>query len=242
MKNPTAYSLLLLALLLSQCSVNKDSNQSLKDETNMRASTIMELTTFNINPNVNPEAFKKRDLEIENDYTSKQPGFIKRQSGVNDKGEYAVLVYWKSTAAAAASMKKFMSDASVADYAQMINGLSMKMSRYAMDKDFDAPNSNFVEVMTFNVKQGTDLAKFKLLNYKVETDFTGKRTGFLQRLIGVDDEGRQAVAIYWTDKTSSDASLDGFMAHPTSKAFMQEMDAATMFMGRYSFLNKRISK
>jgi len=197
---------------------------------------IMEVTTFNINSGVNQTAFAKRDAKVENDFTSKQPGFIKRQSGVNDKGNYVVVVYWENGANAEASMTKFMSDGSVADYAQMIDDSSMKMSRYAMGKSFNAENSQFVEIMSYNVKSGTDLAKFNDLNQKVETDFTGKRKGFLQRLTGVNKAGKQVVAVYWSSKADSDAALQPFMEAPIAKEFMGEIDNSSMSMGRYEFL------
>lgn len=208
----------------------------------MEAKTIMEVTTFNIHKDVDPLAFAKRDAEVEADFTSKQPGFIKRQSGLDDKGNYVVVVYWENKADADASMKKFMGDASVGDYAQMIDGPTMNMSRYSMDKAFKAEESQFVEIMSFNLQSGTDLTKFAALNQQVETDFTGKRKGFVQRLTGVDEKGRQVVAVYWASKESSDASLQPFMEAPIAKDFMQEMDQASMGMGRYKFLNLPLSK
>ena len=73
-------------------------------------------------------------------------------------------------------------------------------------------------------------------NNKVETDFTGKREGFVQRLTGVDENGRQVVAIYWETKELSDASLEPFMKAPIANQFMKEMDNKSMSMGRYKFL------
>lgn len=207
----------------------------------MDGKTIMEVTTFKINSDANPEAFAKRDAQVESDFTSKQPGFIKRQSGVDEKGNYAVIVYWNSVADADASMTRFMSDASVADYAKMIDGPTMKMSRYAMDNPFGAADSRFVEIMSFDVNQGTDMTQFNATNQKVETDFTGKREGFLQRLTGVNEAGRQVVAVYWANKALSDASLQPFMSAPIAKQFMESMDQSTMTMGRYKFLNMELT-
>ncbi len=207
----------------------------------MEGKTVMEVTTFNINANVDPMAFAKRDAQIESDFTSKQAGFIKRQSATDDKGNYVVIVFWKSVANAAASMDKFMGDASVGDYAKMIDGPTMKMSRYAMDKSFDAEDSRFVEVMSFDVKPDTDITKFDVINQKVETDFTGKRSGFLQRLTGVNEAGRQVVAVYWASKESSDASLQPFMEASISKEFMGQMNQSSMAMGRYKFLNMELT-
>ena len=204
--------------------------------------TIMEVTTFNIKSDVNPEKFAKRDGQVEADFTNQQPGFIKRQSAVDEEGNYVIVVYWKSIEDASASMNKFMNDASVGDYAQMIDGPSMKMARYTMDQSFSAEESRFVEIMAFDVKPVTDLTQFDAINKRVETDFTGSREGFLQRLTGVDKAGRQVVAVYWASKELSDASLEPFMKAPIAKEFMQSMDQSTMSMGRYKFLNQQLTK
>ncbi|MEL7146204.1 MAG: hypothetical protein AAFO69_07535, partial [Bacteroidota bacterium] len=94
------------------------------------ASYILEVTTFNIKTTTNASTFHKLDGEVEARFTSKQPGFMKRQSAVNEQGEYVVLVYWNTIEQAEASMNKFMSDESVASYASMIDGATMNMSRY----------------------------------------------------------------------------------------------------------------
>lgn len=203
----------------------------------MDSMPIMEVTTFKTNADVNQVSFASQDAEVESTFTSKQPGFIKRQSGVDEEGNYVVVVYWKGMADADASMNKFMSDASVAEYAGLIDAATMKMSRYVMDKSFAAEGSRFLEVMSFDVKPGTDIAGFRGLNQRVETDFTGKRKGFMQRLTGINEAGRQVVAIYWDSKVSSDASLQPFMEAAVSKEFMQEMDQSSMAMGRYQLLN-----
>lgn len=207
----------------------------------MAGKQIMEVTTFRLNPGVDPMDFSTRDAQVESDFTSMQPGFIRRQSGVDEEGNYVVVVFWKSIADAEASMSKFMGDASVADYAQMIKGETMNMSRYAMDKAFNASESRFVEIMSFDVTPGTDMTEFDAINQKVETDFTGKRNGFLQRLTGVNEAGRQVVAIYWESKETSDASLQPFMEAPIAKEFMQHMVQSSLGMGRYKFLNMELT-
>ncbi len=227
--------LLTMCLCMLSCSSNKISKPA------MDGKTILEITTFNINSDVNPMDFATRDAQVEKDFTSKQSGFIKRQSAIDDKGNYVVVVYWKSDADATASMNKFMSDASVADYAGMINGPTMKMNRYAIDKSISAKESGFVEVMSFDVNPGTDMVKFDATNQRVETDFTGSRKGFVQRLTGVNESGRQVVVVYWENKTLSDASLQPFMEAPISKQFMSSMDQSSVSMGRYKYLNMELT-
>ncbi|MFK8057753.1 MAG: hypothetical protein AB8F78_16620 [Saprospiraceae bacterium] len=237
-------SQLILSLCIISCGVDAASKAEVKVEAEvanpvaMQVQTVLEVTSFAIHAEVDPLAFVKRDAQVEADFTSKQPGFIKRHSGVDESNNYVVVVYWESMEAAAASMAKFMSDASVADYAQMIDGPTMQMARYTLDTSFDAARSSFVEVMSFNLKEGADLAQFEILNLKVETDFTGKQQGFLQRLTGVSQDGRQVVAVYWASKAESDAVLQAFMEAPIANQFLGEMDQASMRMGRYELLNE----
>lgn len=94
---------------------------------------VIEVTTFKYKQNVNAEEFWKEDAKIQDIYTSKQPGYISRESGYADNGEILVLVKWESNADADASMKKFMEDQSVMTYANMIDGLTMKMNRYLVE-------------------------------------------------------------------------------------------------------------
>lgn len=197
---------------------------------------VLEVTSFQLKTSANTSDFNQLDAQVEADFTSKQPGFIKRQSGVDEKGKYVVLVYWKTIEDAKASMAKFMQDKAVADYASMIDGNSMKMGRYTIKDEFKADNSTFVEVMSFETKEGTDMQSFDKVNKKVETDFTAKKKGFLQRITGVNAEGRQVVIVYWDNKTNSDAALQPFMNAPVSKEFMGMMKQKSIEMGRYETL------
>ncbi len=208
-------------LLLASCSGSK---------------SVLEVTTFKLKSTADAAVFNQLDAEVEHNFTSKQPGFIKRQSGVDENGEYVVLVYWNSLEDADASMQKFMKAPSVSEFAGMIEGSTMVMNRYTADSKFVGNNSDFVEVMSFNTKEGTDITTFNTTNKKVETGFTAKQTGFLQRITGVDEKGKQVVAIYWDNKANSDAALEPFMQNPISKEFMGMMEQITIHFARYQTL------
>lgn len=210
-----------MGLLLASCNSSK---------------SVLEVTSFKPKTTTNILAFNKLDAEVESNFTSKQAGFIRRQSGINEQGEYVVLVYWNTLEEANASMQKFMSDESVADYASLIDGSTMKMSRYRIDDKFNATNSHFVEVMSYQTKADIDIEAFDKTNKKVETGFTAKQAGFLQRVIGVDENGEQVVVVYWDNKNNSDAALKPFMENPISKEFMGMMNQSSIQMGRYQTL------
>ena len=209
---------------------------SCKNEEKSIEPSVLEVTTFSIKTTVNSQTFNALDAEVEDNFTSKQPGFIRRESGINENGEYTVIVYWKTLADAEASMKKFMGDASVADYAGMIEGSSMKMNRYTINADFKADNSQFIEMMSFNLVEGAAIADFDVTNNKV-AEKTAKQKGFVQRITGVDESGRQVVVIYWDTKENSNAYLQPFMNDATSKEFMGMMNQSSMAMTRSQTLN-----
>lgn len=98
-------------------------------------SYIIEITTFKIKSTVNSEYFWKEDAKIDANYTSKQPGCISRESGFDtETNEVLIVAKWNTKKDADASMQKFMTDNSVANYVNMIEGTTMKMKRYVVDK------------------------------------------------------------------------------------------------------------
>ncbi len=179
--------------------------------------------------------FAKLDAEVEGNFTSLQNGFISRQSAVDEKGNVVVLVYWESEKDAKASMDKFMADQSVQEYAAMINASTMKMNRFMSRKRYSGSASSFVEVMSFDLKDGVDSDAFREKNKQVETEVTAKRDGFIERITGRNDDGKIVVAIYWDTKENSDAALQPFQDNPISKEFMGMMDQSSIQFSRYQF-------
>ncbi|WP_435578470.1 hypothetical protein [Gilvibacter sp.] len=198
---------------------------------------ILEVTTFNIDEKADLAAFIALDETVEETFTSKQSGFLKRQSGLTEDGQFAVLVYWESEADAAASMDKFMTDATVADYAGMIDGKTMNMARYQMPDGYNGSESDFIEIMTFQLKSDADPAAFAQIDQQVAQQVTAPKTGFVQRLIGENSANEIAVVVYWDTKANSDAALQPFMNNTIAQEFMGMMDESTVKMGRYSTLN-----
>lgn len=197
---------------------------------------VLEVTTFRLNTTASQHTFNALDAEVESKFTSKQPGFIKRQSAVDENGNYVVIVYWNTTADAEASMSKFMADPAVADYAGMIDGATMSMNRYSINQEFNAENSAFLEVMEFDLSAETNVEKFDKVNEKVATKVTAPKDGFLQRISGTNDKGEKVVVVYWDNKTNSDAALKPFMENPISQEFMGMMEQSSIVMYRTSTL------
>lgn len=111
----------LLSIVLTSCSKNQE---------NMK-SYVIEVTTFKYKSTVDAAKFWTEDSKIKTGYTSRQSGFISRESGYSkNNNEVIVVVRWKTQQDADTSMQKFMSDTSVLDYVNMVDGPTMKMTRY----------------------------------------------------------------------------------------------------------------
>lgn len=93
-------------------------------------SYVIEVTTFKYKTSMNSNHFWEEDATIQDIYTSKQPGYISRESGYFEDSKEVVVVRWETMADTEASMTKFMSDNSVIDYVNMIDGATMTMARY----------------------------------------------------------------------------------------------------------------
>lgn len=95
---------------------------------------VIEVVTLKYKSTINSVDFWKEDAKIQADYTSKQPGFISRESGYSkDSNEVLVTVKWKTETDANASMNKFMKDESVVKFVNMIEPNTMQMKRYVIE-------------------------------------------------------------------------------------------------------------
>ncbi len=225
--------ILFLALLgiLAFSSCKDDDN----DITNN--SIVVEVTTFNLNAGVDANAFEVRDTEIEQDFASQQPGFLKRMSGVDANGKYVIMVFWETLADADASIAAFGADPTVADYFGMIDGSTFSAERFTT---FEIPNINFtladknvIEITTFNLNTGVDVNAFTTRDAEIEQDFASQQPGFIRRTSGVDADGKYAVIVFWETLADADASIAAFGVDPTVADYFAMIDGNTFMAERF---------
>ena len=209
----------------SDRSAKTDSNANQLEAAKPASGFVIEVTTFNRNDRMTESQFARADAAVEARYTSKQPGFLGRVSGESPDGTWAVVVYWEDVASAEASMKKFMNDASVVDYAAAIDATTMKMSHYRSAEVFqsDGVRPRVVEVTTFVLKADAE----------IESAYTARQPGFIARLSGESTDGQWAVIVFWDDISSADASMKKFIRDESVADYAQMIDGSAMAMSRY---------
>ncbi len=201
-------------------------------------SIVVEVTLFDLNEGVDPAVFQARDAEIEADFASLQPGFLKRMSGVDANGQYVVMVLWETLADADASIAAFGMDPTVGDYFAMIDGSTFSAERYTTfgipDFNFNLIENNVIEITTFNINDDVDPEEFIARDAEIEDEFASLQPGFIRRTSGVNENDKYVVIVFWDALADADASIAAFGMDPTVADYFAMIDGATFAADRYT--------
>jgi hypothetical protein len=91
---------------------------------------IIEVVTFKLKAGVSAAEFAPIDKAVEHEHVSKQPGFVSRESARGADGEWLVIVHWRSTKDADASMASFEKAPAAATFMSKIEASTMSMKRF----------------------------------------------------------------------------------------------------------------
>ena len=97
------------------------------------SSEVIEVATFKLKEGVSVNEFKILDSALKRDYIAKQPGYISRESGY-DNQEWLVIVHWRSSKDAEASMQSFMTAAPAQPFMSKLDAATMSRKRYRITK------------------------------------------------------------------------------------------------------------
>jgi hypothetical protein len=91
---------------------------------------VIEIVTFKLKQGVTYAEFRPLDQAVQVQHVANQPGFISRESAAGEQGEWLVVVHWRSTADADASMTSFMDAPTAQAFLSKIDIATMSMKRY----------------------------------------------------------------------------------------------------------------
>jgi heme-degrading monooxygenase HmoA len=199
---------------------------------------VVEVTTFNLNAGIDSSIFQARDAQIENDFASVQPGFLKRLSALDANGKYVIMVFWETLADADASIAAFGIDPTVADYFAMINGstfLAERFTTFALPNiNFSLDTNNVIEITTFDINSEVVPSAFETRDAQIEQDFTSKQAGFIRRSSGVDANGKYPIIVFWDALQDADNSIAAFGSDATVADYFAMIDTNTFTAERFS--------
>lgn len=117
---------LISGVLLSSAILGAGASSTYADTTR----PVIEVATFKLKPGVSYQEFAPIDQAVKDQHVSKQAGYLSRESGAGENGEWGVIVHWQSAADADASMKSFMSAKAAQSFMLKVDASTMVMKRY----------------------------------------------------------------------------------------------------------------
>jgi len=102
------------------------------DQVEFPGSGAVEQITFSLNEGADVDGFLAANDVIREEYASQQPGYIGRQTGVTEDGEWALIVHWESASDSAASIAGFEGATGIEDFMSFIDAESMVVTVYEM--------------------------------------------------------------------------------------------------------------
>lgn len=100
------------------------------DQVEFPGSNATEAITMTLNEGADVEAFLAANDVIREQYASLQPGFVARQSGVTEDGEWVLVVHWENAADSAASIAGFGEAPGLEEFMSFIDADSMIVTVY----------------------------------------------------------------------------------------------------------------
>jgi hypothetical protein len=97
----------------------------------------IEIVTFRLKDGVTQEAFVKETIEMETSFLGKLKGFIDRDTGVSNNGDWVVVLHWESAEDAEASMEKFVDAPGAQSFTALIDMDTFEMKRFALADHYE---------------------------------------------------------------------------------------------------------
>lgn len=94
-----------------------------------------------------------------------------------------------------------------------------------------------IEITTFRLVEGSDVADFLDADRLVQTELAPFRPGFLRRTTACSEGGEWAVIVLWRAASDADASEQAAQEHPATKDFHAYVDATSLTVRRYETLD-----
>lgn len=98
-----------------------------------QAAPVTEVVTLKIKPDATIDTFRSADRDVERQHVARQPGFLSRESAPGADHSWVVIVHWRSTQDAQASMGSFEKAPAAARFMSLVVPGTMQMNRYGGD-------------------------------------------------------------------------------------------------------------
>ncbi|MEM7343267.1 MAG: MBL fold metallo-hydrolase [Chloroflexota bacterium] len=192
---------------------------------------LLEVITVELASDATAEDFLTANQAIQADYASQQPGYLSRETGVSEEGQWRIAVQWEAKADSDASIAGFGEAPGLEDFMTTLNPETMVVTQYELKSGADQSTfsgAGVVEVITLRLKDGADVDGFVAANKVIRDEYASLQPGFIARQTGVTADGEWALVVHWESKADAEASIAGFGEATGLEEFSSFIDFETM--------------
>lgn len=177
------------------------------------------------------DAFLSDNQAIEDNYASRQPGYLARETAVSEDGQWRISIHWESKEDSDNSIAGFGEAPGVTDFMSHLNLDSMVIKQYEVHSDAGQvtfPDAGVVEVISVRLQDGADIDEFLEANKTIEENYVVEQPGFIARETVASEDGEWLIIVHWESAQNSADSIAGFGEAPGVEEFMSFLDTETM--------------
>lgn len=200
-------------------------------DSNMEAGLI-EVITVELAEGATTPGFLQTDQVIQAEYASLQPGYLARETAINEEGLVRLVVHWESKADSDASIAGFGEAPGVEPFMGNLSSETMAIKQYELQSSTSGevtfPGAGAAEAITVRLQDGADADGFVAANKALEESYISLQPGFVAREVAVSEDGEWLIVIHWETAEDSAASIAKFESAPGVGEFMSFLDTETM--------------
>ncbi|RYE17864.1 MAG: hypothetical protein EOP42_31590 [Sphingobacteriaceae bacterium] len=244
MKNCYTYTI-LTALLMCFAACNQTPGIAKKKKAKRQpinyANYVMEVITYKTKKGVPAAEYKRLDSVTQQRYTQKQVGYISKESGIDQQGNWLIVLAWDNVAHADADKQAFAKSTLWNETLKVIDTTTMSRKRFFVKDDHSSSLKDLkpyvIELATFKEKKQLKRDTFEKRDQQVEADYISRQTGYITRRVGMAANGERLMVIYWKTLADADAGMKEFLKDQSVADYAKMIDWKTVEMKRFQAVN-----
>ncbi len=233
--------LVLFFAACNQVPANHSAKKAKKRQPINYSNYVIQVATYKIKKGVNPAAFSRLDSTIEKINTRKEPGYISKESGTDEKGNWLVVIAWDNASHAETAHKNFLHNPALSQFLNMIDTASINIKLFTVKNDESNSTKDekpyVIELATFKEKSQVQRDTFEKRDLQVEADYISRQSGFITRRIGKAENGERLMMIYWKTLADANAGMKEFLKDKSVADYNKMIDWKTVDLKRFQAIN-----
>lgn len=238
--------LIILASIISFSSCNHTPGNLAFKKTKKRqpvnyANYLIEVVTYKTKKSIKQQEYTRLDSVIQQLYTEKQPGYISKESGVDQQGNWLVVVSWDNEAHANAGGAALLKSPLYSGVQKLIDTATVQRKRFWVKEDHSSSLKDqkpyVIEVATFKQKTKIMRDTFDKRDQQVEADYISRQNGYITRRVGIAPDGERLMMIFWKTLADADNGMKEFLKDQSVADYAKMIDWKTVDMKRFQAIN-----